>query len=100
MERGLKICLVMIGFIALSVNVAAQGWAKKIAQGNGYFLPFSVHQQADNSFVVIGSELNTGNDAAQFLHISENGENLSKISYDSITDPLLILFKLKMEILA
>lgn len=85
MKRILKTYLVMLGFIVLSINVAAQGWAKKIAQGNGYFLPFSVHQRADNSFVIVGNELNTGNDAAQFLHISASGENLAKVSYDSIS---------------
>lgn len=85
MKRILKTCLVMLGFMVLSINVAAQGWAKKIAQGNGYFLPLSAHQRADNSFVIVGNELNTGNDAAQFLHISARGENLAKISYDSIS---------------
>lgn len=85
MKRVLKTCLFALGFMALNNATFAQGWAKKIAQGNGYFLPFTVHQKPDNSFVVLGNDLNTGNNAAQFLHISESGESLTSISYDSIT---------------
>lgn len=70
---------------AFHADSFAQGWAKKFAQEQAFFMPMLAHQQPDQSYAVIGNNLVT--QQALFVLITADGHALAPIAHDSIASP-------------
>ncbi|HEY0262657.1 MAG TPA: PQQ-binding-like beta-propeller repeat protein, partial [Chitinophagales bacterium] len=77
-----KLTLALSIYGAFSTNGFSQGWAKKYAQDQSFFMPMMAHQQPDQSYVIIGNNLIT--QQALYQPISATGQPLSPIAYDSV----------------
>lgn len=77
-----KLILALSIYGAFSTTGFSQGWAKKYAQSQLFFLPMLAHQQPDQTYAVIGTDLVTQKTVYQ--RISVDGSPVVQITHDSI----------------